>query len=244
MKVTQHQFGYTLEAKSLGEAWMSLVECCLKNGLPEWDENRARFALHGVRMTIERHGDHDPVISRFANQQSIEKMRELVFQKDTMEDFDITPSFRNGSKSYKKRIEEGDMYDFVVKRLTKIPESKKAVMIFPTYEDYEVVKTSPYNDYLPCIVLLQFRLHKLDQQTYQINTHFYMRSQDAYQKNISDLVIFSDITKEVAKRLAASLQCKIKLGQMDGYITDAHIYKNTYNDAFATHSTYLNEALV
>lgn len=136
------------------------------------------------------------------------------------------------------------MYDFVVQRLTKIPESKKAVMVFPTYEDYEVVKNSPHNDYLPCIVLLQFRLMKLDDNKYQINTHFYMRSQDVWQKNISDLVIFSDITKEIVERLEASLNCKIEIGHMDGYITDAHIYKNTYNEAFAVNSSFLNEVQI
>ena len=35
------------------------------------------------------------------------------------------------------------MVDFVIQRLTKIPGSKKAVMVFPTYEDYEAVLSSP-----------------------------------------------------------------------------------------------------
>lgn len=160
-----------------------------------------------------------------------------------MADFDITPSFRTGAKSYKKRLEEGKMIDFVVHRLTRIPESKKAVMVFPTYEDYENVKNSPFNDYLPCIVSLQFRLHKVKENEYTMNTHFFMRSQDAYQKNISDLVVFADITHVVAKKLEQSLGVNIKTGVMDGYITDAHVYKNTYNEAFGVLSTYLNQSV-
>ncbi|MGB2791030.1 MAG: hypothetical protein WBC29_00560, partial [Candidatus Moraniibacteriota bacterium] len=136
--------------------------------------------MHGVRVIINNytHPDNDPIIQKYANQESIASMRKLAFEADTMADFDITPSFRTGAKSYKKRLEEGKMIDFVVHRLTRIPESKKAVMVFPTYEDYENVKNSPFNDYLPCIVSLQFRLHKVKENEYTMNTHFFMRSQD------------------------------------------------------------------
>lgn len=245
MNLHCYNFGCTIEAQSLGEAWLGLVEACIKNGDLEYDENRARFALHGVRVIINNytHPDNDPIIQKYANQESIASMRKLAFEADTMADFDITPSFRTGAKSYKKRLEEGKMIDFVVHRLTRIPESKKAVMVFPTYEDYENVKNSPFNDYLPCIVSLQFRLHKVKENEYTMNTHFFMRSQDAYQKNISDLVVFADITHVVAKKLEQSLGVNIKTGVMDGYITDAHVYKNTYNEAFGVLSTYLNQSV-
>lgn len=240
-----YNFGCTIEAHSLGEAWLGLVESCIKNGKLEYDENRARFALHGVRVIMYNyaHPDVDPIIQKYANHKSIGAMRKLAFEVDAMQDFDITPSFRTGSKSYKKRLEEGNMIDFVVRRLTRIPESKKGVIVFPTYEDYENVTNSPFNDYLPCIVSLQFRLHKVKDNEYVINTHFFMRSQDAYQKNISDLVIFADITNVIIKKLEKSLGACIKIGVMDGYITDAHVYKNTYDEAFGLLSTYLNQAV-
>lgn len=243
MKLHCYGFGCTIEAYSLGEAWLGLVEACIKNGSMEYDENRARFALHGVRLVISNYirPDNDPIIRKYANHESIASMRKLAFEADTMADFDITPSFRTGAKSYKKRIEEGKMIDFVVHRLTRIPESKKAVMVFPTYEDYENVKNSPFNDYLPCIVSLQFRLHKVGEGQYEMNTHFFMRSQDAFQKNISDLVVFADITEAVAKKLEQALGGNIKICVMDGYITDAHVYKNTYNQAFDVLSNYLNQ---
>lgn len=196
-------------------------------------------------MIIENYGypDGDPIIQKYANKESIASMRKLAFEADAMTDFDITPSFRTGAKSYKKRLEEGKMIDFVVHRLARIPESKKAIMVFPTYEDYENVKNSPFNDYLPCIVSLQFRLHKIKEGEYALNTHFFMRSQDAYQKNISDLVVFADIANVVAKRLEKTLGAHIKTGVMDGYITDAHVYKNTYNQAFDVLSAYQHQTM-
>jgi thymidylate synthase len=243
MNLHCYGFGHTIEADSLGEAWLGLVETCIKNGNLEYDENRARFALHGVRVVIYNYGqpDEDPIIRKYANRESIASMRKLAFEAETMTDFDITPSFRNGAKSYTKRLEEGRMIDFVVRRLTRIPESKKAIMVFPTYEDYENVTNSPFNDYLPCIVSLQFRLHKAKEGGYVMNTHFFMRSQDAYQKNISDLVVFADIAHIVAKKLEQSLGTRVETGIMDGYITDAHVYKNTYQDAFDVLSAYLNQ---
>ena len=245
MNLHCYNFGCTIEAQSLGEAWIGLVEACIKNGNLEYDENRARFALHGVRIIIENYEDpnKDPLIFKYANAKSIKSMRKLAFETDSMTDFDITPSFRNGAKSYKKRIEEGKMIDFVVHRLVRIPESKKAVMVFPTYEDYENVKNSPFNDYLPCIVSLQFRLHKRSQGGYTLHTHFFMRSQDAFQKNISDLVVFADMTKIVAKRLITELKVPIQIGTMDGYITDAHVYKNTYDQAFDLLSAYRHQCV-
>lgn len=245
MNLYCYNFGFTIEGKSLGEAWLGLVEACIKNGNLEYDENRARFALHGVRLVIADYTntDNDPIIQKYANKDSITSMRRLVFEADTMVDFDVTPSFRTGAKSYKKRIEEGKMLDFIVQRLTRIPESKKAVMVFPTYEDYENVKNSPFNDYLPCIVSLQFRLHKTEKGEFKLNTHFFMRSQDAFQKNISDLVIFADIAKVIAKKLEKTLGANIKMGVMDGYITDAHIYKNTYDQAFDVVSEYFNQRI-
>jgi thymidylate synthase len=133
------------------------------------------------------------------------------------------------------------MIDFVVKRLTEIPESKKAVMVFPTYEDYAKVLNSPYNDYLPCIVSLQFRLRQDASGGYRLNTIFNMRSQDIFQKNASDLYVFSLLSQEVATRLATALGVPVRLGFIDGLITDAHVYQNTYDGALATVSSYLND---
>lgn len=140
--------GYSVYGKTLGELWLDMVEVILKNGQFELDENRGRFAVRNLRFAAELADPKDKLIEKYGNKAKIDAMKKVVFESDTMEDFDITPSFRNGAKSYKKRLEEGKMIEFVVARLAKIPESKKAVMVFPTYEDYEAVLSSPWNDYL------------------------------------------------------------------------------------------------
>jgi len=234
------QFGYLIYGKTLGEAWLNVLECVLKNGVLEFDENRSRLALQALKVKSETQQLPDLLFEKYGNKDRINKMIELVYKRKTMEDFDITPSFRSGAKSYCTRLEEGRMVEFVVKRLTRIPESKKAVMVFPTYEDYAQVIASPYNDYLPCIVSLQFRLRKHNDGGYKINTFFYMRSQDVFQKMPGDLTVFAMLTKDIATQLEKNLNTRIYLGSLEGIIVDGHVYKNTYEEAHRICEDYLN----
>lgn len=234
--------GYIVHGDTIGQTWLEMVETILKNGKFELDENRGRFAVHNLRFSSETTIVDDSLIATYGDQKKIDAMKNVVFTSDEMVDFDITPSFRNGAKSYKKRLEEGEMIDFVVNRLTKIPESKKAVMVFPTYEDYKSVTDSPWNDYLPCIVALQFRVAKAKNGNAKLNLTLFMRSWDAYQKGAGDFTVICMIADIVRKRLESNLDIKIEPGRIDGMVTDVHIYENTYDDAQDTVFKYLHDA--
>lgn len=233
--------GYVVHGKTIGETWLGLVETILKNGVFELDENRGRFAVPNLRFSSESTVVEDPLIAEFGDQSKIDAMKRVVFESDEMVDFDITPSFRSGAKSYKKRLEEGRMIDFVVKRLTKIPESKKAVMVFPTYEDYQAVTDSPWNDYLPCIVALQFRIAKDRRNNLKLNLTLFMRSWDGFQKGAGDLTVVCMLADKLRRRLEKSLDKSIEPGRLDGLVTDVHIYENTYDDAQDVVMRYLDK---
>jgi thymidylate synthase len=232
--------GYIVHGSTIGELWMDLVEVVLKNGTFELDENRGRFAVKNLRFSSDTTLVDDKIIAQYGDDSKINAMKKVVFESDVMVDFDITPSFRNGAKSYKKRLEEGQHVDFVVKRLSKIPESKKAVMIFPTYEDYDAVINSPWNDYLPCIVALQFRLEKKEDY-YLLNLTLFMRSWDGFQKGAGDLTVICMISDIVRKKLEEKIKSPIHPGRLDGLVTDIHIYENTYENAQKTMFKYLDE---
>ena len=232
--------GYAVYGKTLGETWLQMVETVIKNGSFELDENRGRFAVRNLRFASETTDINDELIEKYGDQSKIDAMKRVVFESDIMTDFDITPSFRAGAKSYKKRLEEGNMVEFVVKRLAKIPESKKAVMVFPTYEDYEAVTTSPWNDYLPCIVALQFRVAKRRGEHY-LDLTLFMRSWDGFQKGAGDLIVTSMIGDVVRRQLEDKLGIKIQPGRMDGLVTDVHVYENTYENAQQVIFDYLQE---
>ncbi|MEA3378882.1 MAG: thymidylate synthase [Nanoarchaeota archaeon] len=122
------------------------------------------------------------------------------------------------------------MIDFVVKRLSMFPESKKAVIVFPNNKDYQAVLAAPKDDYLPCIVSVQFRLLNHG-KGFIMNTIFHARSIDAFQKSHGNITAIALLSEEVAKRLEKNLGKPVKVGPLNGMITDAHIYDETIEEA-------------
>ena len=231
-------FGYSVCGNTLGEAWVRTVECVMKNGLEEADESRDRKALQNFRIKSHTQNLPDPIFEKYGKKENIEAMINLVFKEPVMKDFDVVTNFRVGAKSYKTRLEEGNMLNFVIGRLAKIPESKKAVMVFPTYEDYKQVLGSPFNDYLPCIVSVQFRLRPEENGVQKLNTIFNMRSWNIDQKGAGDLTIMAILTKRVAEELSKKLEVKVIPGSLDALVTDIHVYKETYEQAQTTVDHY------
>lgn len=232
MYVKIEPFGYAVYGELIGSTWLSLVEAVVKNGQMTIDEGRKRYSLQNIRIRSATSSKTDPLIIKYANQQGIAEIVRLTFNEEFMHDIDITPSFTPGAQSYYARIKNWKMLDFIVDRLTKIPESKKAVMSFIREEDYIKVLKNPKDDYLPCITTIQFRLLKIDNKKgYHMNILFNARSMDAYQKSIGNIVAIAMLGESVAKRLQKNLGVPIWAGSIDGMITDAHIYDNTINEA-------------
>ncbi|MBU4502367.1 MAG: hypothetical protein KKA79_07245 [Nanoarchaeota archaeon] len=232
MYTNDRDFGIQIKGETIGEAWLSMVEAILKKGEAGFDEGRRRRALQNIRLKVSKQESDDSILNEYANKNCIEHMKKLVFESHEMFDFDIIPSFSPGAKSYHQRMVEGKMMDFVVKRLSYIPESKKAVIVFPTYEDYKQVLSNQKDDYLPCLVTFQTRL--LGKENYYLqNNIFFMRSCDAFQKAPGNLVTMAMLSEKIAERLTKNLKKKVKLGSLDGLITDAHIYEETIKDAEA-----------
>lgn len=222
-------FGYNISGKTLGEAWVSLVTAVTRHGEESFDEGRRRLALQTVRLRIASPSLPDILLDRYANKKNISAVVKLTLEEKEMVDIDVNPSFSAGSKSYHTRLVEGKMIEFVVERLGLIPESKKAVMVFPTYDDYAAVLTSPKDDYLPCIVSIQYRLHKSG-DGYCLDTIFYARSLDCYQKGAGNLVAMLLLAEQVAERLSQKLGHVVRIGILDGLIADTHIYEETFKE--------------
>lgn len=225
-------FGYAIYGEIIGSTWLSLVEAIIENGQLTIDEGRNRYSLQNVRIRSATSSKNDPLIKKYANQKSIAEIIKLTFNNEQMYDIDKTPSFSPGAQSYYARIKNWKMLDFVIGRLTAIPESKKAVMSFVREEDYIKVLNNPKDDYLPCITTIQFRLLKISNgKGYHMNMLFNARSIDAYQKAAGNMVAIALLGEEIAKKLLKNLKVPIWPGSIDGMITDAHIYKNTCDDA-------------
>lgn len=231
-------FGFNIYGKSIGEMWISLVEAILKNGEVSYDEKRKRLALMNVRVKSKIQNQEDKIIDSFAENEKTKAMIDFTFSKKVIEDIDVVKSFQKGAKSYYRRIKEGRMVEFVIKRLSMIPESKKAVIVFPTYEDYSKIFKDHYiNDYLPCIVAIQFRLIK-NGNKFTLNTTFYARSIDAFQKSHGNFLSIAKLSQHLAEGIGKKLKKKVVLGFLDGLIADAHIYDESISLAKKSVSDY------
>ncbi len=233
-------FGYHVDAKSIGQAWIDMVDAIVANGEKTFDEGRERLSLQNVRLHIDSPTLPDQLINKYANKKNIDDIVHLTFNGETMYDFDVKPSFGSGAKSYYARLKEGRMVEFVIERLSKIPESKKAVISFIHWDDYKSVLANPYDDYLPCIVSIQFRLLPANDK-YAMNVVFNSRSIDAFQKCNGNMVAITMLANKISVELSLRLNKKIFLNSIDGLITDAHVYQECYEDASKLVSNYKKE---
>lgn len=236
------KFGYQIHGKTIGEMWIALVETVLSQGEKCFDEGRERLAVSNVRVKSSALNFPDDIIEKHANGAQLKAMIDFMFDRDVIEDVDVVKSFRAGAKSYSQRIKDGQMIDFVIERLSLIPESKKAVIVFPTYDDYAAVRKNHRDDYLPCIVSIQFRL-KPQADGYLLNTTFYSRSMDTWQKGHGNFLSIAMLSEHVAQEISARLRKEIRLGSLDGMIADGHIYKEKYEEASAHVGNYRRELL-
>jgi len=218
---------------------LSLVETIIKNGVLTEDEDRKRLSLQNIRIKSATQQFPDSLLEKYGDKKNIDEIISLTFDQEVMHDFDVVPSFSPGSKSYHARLKDWEMLDFVVARLAEIPESKKAIMSFIRQEDYQRVMEKPKDDYLPCITTVQFRLIKINSEKgYHMNTLFNARSIDAYQKAGGNFAAISLLSKEVSERLVEKLKINIWSGPLDGFLTDAHIYNESIEEAKETIRLY------
>jgi thymidylate synthase len=225
-----YPFGYMIFGETIGEIWLSMITAILQEGEYSLDEGRKRKALQSVMLKAHYQKVPDVLIEKYGNKKNLDMLINLTFSQEEMWDFDVKPSFPPGSKSYYARLKEGKSIEFVIKRLTKYPESKKAVIIFPTYKDYTAVLENPNGDYLPCIVSIQYRITKRDGE-YKLNALAYARSIDAYQKAYANLWVICMITDKITKALTKNLKREIIPGSLSIWIADAHIYEETEKEA-------------
>ena len=223
-------FGHHVWGKDIGSTWLSLVNTVLEHGDITYDERRQRKSIQNVVFQIESFNLPDKLLDKYAQKKNIDALIDLTFDSNQMRDFDVRPSFSPGAKSYHARITEARMLEYVVKRLSAIPESKKAVMSFIEWHDYKAILDTPYDDYLPCHTTIQFRLlEETDKYILNVITHF--RSIDAYQKSCGDFVVTAMLAEKVKAELNKRLKLPIQFGSIMGVITDAHVYEECYIDA-------------
>jgi thymidylate synthase len=235
-------FGIQVSGPTIGAMWANLVKAILDTNEKSYDEERERIAITNVRVKAHKQTFPDPTIEALCDAEQLKDMLGFMFEYDKMVDIDVVQSFSPGAKSYCYRIKEGRMVEFVIERLSLIPESKKACIVFPTHEDYAAVMANHRDDYLPCLVSIQFRLQPKG-DGYVLNTTFYSRSMDPWQKGHGNFIAMAMLSDHIAKQISKRIGKKIELGSLDGMICDAHIYNEKYEEARARMANWSEESL-
>jgi thymidylate synthase len=225
-----NEFGIQIYGPTIGDMWSGLVQAILDSGTVCFDEGRERLALSNVRVKSRTQHYPDKIIEQYSNGEQVQAMIDFMFEIEQMKDTDVVQSFNPGAKSYRHRIKEGRMVEFVIERLSKIPESKKAVIVFPTYDDYAAVLRTPEDGYLPCLVSIQFRLLPTN-HGYALHTTFYSRSMDAWQKGHGNFLSIALLSAHIRDQISSRLGQETELGPLDGIICDVHIYNEKYHEA-------------
>jgi len=216
-------FGIHIHNKTVGSAWIDLVNALLKEGEESPDEKRNRLALQRVRIKIDNPIIPDPILEKYGDKEKLDGIVYLTFKGEEMYDFDVVPSFTPGPQSYYSRMKEGKMIEYVIDRLSKIPESKKAIISFINWRDYELVVADHYDDYLPCLCTIQFRLIR-NEKGWDMHTIWYARSLDGFQKGNGNILAISMLAEKIAKQLTENLEVPVTPKSLDGFITDVHLY--------------------
>lgn len=145
-----NEFGVQIYGATIGDTWAGLVRAVLDLGSQCFDEDRERIALSNVRIKSSVQNYPDLTIEEHCNSDQLKAMLDFMFNTDTMEDIDVVKSFSRGAKSYHRRIKEGRMIEFVIERLSLIPESKKAVVARITRRSCVIIET------ITCLALFRY----------------------------------------------------------------------------------------
>lgn len=211
----------TIIEKTIGIGWVKVLEAIYDKGMDFYDEGRPLRELTGVRIIIASPNYKDKLIWSICDQKTIEVFRNSFLGKEKwLKDVDIIKNFNQKEAiSYSVRLfdyEGFDQVNNVIERLSKIPESKRCMIITPMpHKDWKL-------DYLPCIDTIHFLI-----RDDRLDVYVHCRGLDFAQKAYANFVCLAELQKYILDQINLRIAKKIKLGKIDLLVDSAHIYTNT-----------------
>lgn len=195
--------GGTLDAGSVGEAWLAVARRILAEGEPGSWEGLPLRQLRRVTLEVERADPDDEIIERFADPERLEWMHANFTDYSRVEAL-------GGAASYASRLFDYgrtglDQLSWVVRRLSDDPQAKDAAIT--TFE--------PLTDstYIPCVSLLDFWI-----PDEAVELVAYCHGIDFGAKGYGNLVELADLQGRVAEALGRPA------GRLTMVVKSAHIY--------------------
>ncbi len=115
-----------------------------------------------------------------------------------------------------------DQIDYIVKKLSQVPYSRRAQAI--TWS----VDLDPPVDDAPCLQRAWCRIVGEEELTLNMNTHW--RSRDGYKAAFMNIFAITDLQKLIAQRISQNLGREIKVGRYVDISDSFHIYGSYYDE--------------
>ncbi|BDZ47012.1 thymidylate synthase [Naasia aerilata] len=195
--------GGTIDAESIGAAWLDVAARIVADGEPGTWEGLPLRQLRRVTLEVERADPDDAIIARLADPERLEWMHANFTDYSEVEAL-------GGAASYASRLFDYgrtglDQLNWVVRRLSADPAAKDAAIT--TFE--------PLTDstYIPCVSLLDFWI-----PDEAVELVVYCHGIDFGAKGYGNLVELAHLQTRVAEALG------LPAGRLTMVVKSAHIY--------------------
>lgn len=192
----------TLEAQTLGEAWLAAARCIVEAGVDAVYDAQTTKELTHLTIAVAETDPEDETIAALADPAWLDWMRRNFREPDDVAEL-------GGARSYARRLRDyggRDQVQWVIDRLRADGESRSATIT--TFE--------PHTDtsYIPCISLLDFWA-----APGTLELVVYAHSLDFGKKAYGNLIELARLQHEVAQAV------RIRAGGLIIHVKSAHIYE-------------------
>jgi thymidylate synthase len=197
-------WGQRLEAPTLGEAWLSVAEALLAQGVKQTYDGAPTIELELVTLSISEPRSDDPLIAELGDPERLSWMQANFTGHALVSELGMARSY--ASRLYDYGGAGRDQVQWVIERLRADPGSRSATitMLEPLLD----------SSYIPCVSLLDFWLRER-----RLAALVYAHSIDFGTKGYGNLVQIASLME----RIAAALH--VPVGRLDFIVKSAHIYE-------------------
>ena len=191
----------TIEASSLGEAWIKAMRIIMSKGADIVDDDQKLREICNFYMTIFHIHDNDTNLQQYADKNRIALMKDKYATCGLVGDYKVDYGSRVFNNHGINQLE------WVIKRIISKPETKSA-----TFSLHE-----PGENMLPCLSLLDFKL-----RSGFVDMTAVYRSQNTFWSMPGNMLALYQMQSDVAQGIG----CKV--GQVELVVASAHIYHKDF----------------
>ncbi|MBU1967552.1 hypothetical protein KKH50_04685 [Patescibacteria group bacterium] len=197
----------TIDASSLGEAWLKSLAIVLKHGVYITDGPVNLIEVCNLYVRIHSICNEDPVIKKYADKERIELMRLKYYSCEVVHNYKV---------SYGKLLYDNmgvNQIEWVINRIKNKLETKSATISFH----------HPGNEDLICLSLLDFKLRNRS-----LSMTAVYRSQNVFGSQPGNILVLREVQEYVARQVG------VDSGEFNLVILSAHIYEDDIEKATKT----------